>query len=315
MIEELCCPCRRKTALVEDADGIRCAGDGCPFNGSAGAFPKAGGIPVLIPFDVEDTVCEASAYANGPGSVYVRRRESRPKQFLRWLIFGEPAITLRNCRQFCDLVKQAGASPRLLVIGSGTPGSGTDALWQDDDLEKVGIDIYPDADVDFVADAHYLPFRDRIFDGVWIQAVLEHVLNPRDVVAEISRVLKPGGHVYAETPFMQQVHEGAYDFQRFTVTGHRYLFRDFALTAMGPNKGPAITFAWACKYLVWAITRSRMVATLATLPVFFLCRWLDPMFGERAAWDGASGTFFLGRKGDAPPAKAQEIIGLYKGLN
>ena len=35
------------------------------------------------------------------------------------------------------------------------------------------------------------------------------------------------GIVYAETPFMQQVHEGAYDFTRYTVLGHRYLFKKF----------------------------------------------------------------------------------------
>jgi ubiquinone/menaquinone biosynthesis C-methylase UbiE len=32
---------------------------------------------------------------------------------------------------------------------------------------------------------------------VWIQAVLEHVLDPPIVVAEIYRVLRPGGLVYA----------------------------------------------------------------------------------------------------------------------
>lgn len=314
MIEDLCCPCPRRTDLVHAGADLRCSGQGCRFAAGAG-FPRAGSTPVLIPFGIADTVCEESAYDNTTGSVYVPRRESRPRQILRWLIFGESGITRRNCGRFCALAKQGNAAPRILVIGSGTRGSGTGAMWNDNGLAKTGIDIYPGAGVDYVADAHYLPFKDGVFDGVWIQAVMEHVLNPRDVAAEIWRVLKPGGCVYAETPFMQQVHEGAYDFQRFTVTGHRYLFRDFALIAMGPNKGPAITFAWACRYLVWAMLRNRTAATLATLPVFFLCRWLDPLFGDRTAWDGASGTFFLGRKGEGGPAKASEIISLYKGLN
>ncbi len=46
---------------------------------------------------------------------------------------------------------------------------------------------------------------------------------------EIHRVLKDDGIVYADTPFMQQVHEGAYDFTRFTLSGHRWLFKNFAL--------------------------------------------------------------------------------------
>jgi ubiquinone/menaquinone biosynthesis C-methylase UbiE len=69
-----------------------------------------------------------------------------------------------------------------------------------------------------VADGHQLPIADGSVDGVWIQAVLEHVLDPSIVVQEIHRVLTPGGVVYAETPFMQPVHEGAYDFTRFSLS-------------------------------------------------------------------------------------------------
>ena len=64
-------------------------------------------------------------------------------------------------------------------------------------------------------------------DAVVVQAVLEHVLDPQVVVDEINRVLKPGGLVYAETPFMQQVHAGRYDFSRYSDAGHRWLFRQF----------------------------------------------------------------------------------------
>ncbi len=53
------------------------------------------------------------------------------------------------------------------------------------------------------------------------------MLEPERVVSEIARVLKPAGMVYSEIPFMQQVHEGAYDFTRFTDSGQRWLFRQF----------------------------------------------------------------------------------------
>ena len=105
-------------------------------------------------------------------------------------------------------------------------GSGTDELYSSK-LQIVGTDVYFSPNVDYVADAHYLPFKDAILDGVIIQAVLEHVVEPQLVVSEIHRILKKNGIVYAETPFLQQVHEGAYDFTRFTVLGHRYLFKQF----------------------------------------------------------------------------------------
>ena len=88
-----------------------------------------------------------------------------------------------------------------------------------------------------VTDAHKLPFEDGVFDGVWVQAVLEHVLEPATIVDEIYRVLRRGGLVYAETPFMQQVHERAYDFSRFTQSGHRWLFKRFSEINAGPIGG------------------------------------------------------------------------------
>jgi SAM-dependent methyltransferase len=148
-----------------------------------------------------------------------------------------------NCKKFVDLVKNSKDIPRVLVIGSGKKGNGSQNLWTENELLKVGVDVYKSGTVDVVCDAHYLPFPDSYFEGVWIQAVLEHVVEPNIVVAEIHRVLKSDGVVYAETPFMQQVHEGAYDFTRYTVLGHRYLFRDFEQIDIGGNKGADVVLA------------------------------------------------------------------------
>ena len=73
--------------------------------------------------------------------------------------------------------------------------------------------------------AHYLPFKDETFDGVWIQAVLEHVVSPETVVKEIFRVVKNHGLIHSEIPFMQQIHMGKNDFTRYTASGHRFLFK------------------------------------------------------------------------------------------
>ena len=51
----------------------------------------------------------------------------------------------------------------------------------------------------------------------WIQAVLEHVLSPESVVKEIFRVIKNDGIVYSEIPFMQQIHMGKNDFNKYSI--------------------------------------------------------------------------------------------------
>ena len=94
----------------------------------------------------------------------------------------------------------------------------------------------------FIADAHNIPIVNEYFDCVIIQAVLEHVLRPNQVVNEIFRVLKANGIVYSETPFLQQVHEGPYDFTRFTESGHRYLFKNFELIKSGASDGAGLQF-------------------------------------------------------------------------
>jgi SAM-dependent methyltransferase len=50
------------------------------------------------------------------------------------------------------------------------------------------------------ADATWLPFPDRSVDAVVILDVLEHLDNPLTVLAEVHRVLKPGGWLVASVP-------------------------------------------------------------------------------------------------------------------
>lgn len=45
-----------------------------------------------------------------------------------------------------------------------------------------------------VADAHKIPFKNKVFDIVICTETLEHVVDPKHVLAEIKRVLKKDGH-------------------------------------------------------------------------------------------------------------------------
>jgi SAM-dependent methyltransferase len=63
-----------------------------------------------------------------------------------------------------------------------------------------------------------------VFDAVFSFAVLEHVSDPFKCAAEIIRVLKPGGRIYAKVPFLQPEHGYPNHFYNMTRQGLAKLF-------------------------------------------------------------------------------------------
>ncbi len=68
-----------------------------------------------------------------------------------------------------------------------------------------------------------LPFRNARFDTVVLSDVLEHVFRPHLLMSEISRILKPNGVVFVNTPFLFGVHEAPQDYFRYTEFALREL--------------------------------------------------------------------------------------------
>ena len=76
------------------------------------------------------------------------------------------------------------------------------------------------ANPDYLCDITHVPVENCCFDGVILAEVLEHVINPKAVLQEAYRILKPGGVALICTPFLLHVHADPYDFGRYT--GHWY---------------------------------------------------------------------------------------------
>lgn len=88
-----------------------------------------------------------------------------------------------------------------------------------------GIDRYLSVDVDpgrrpmLVADACSLPILDRVADSVFCSEVIEHVPDPDGLMAEVRRVLKPGGMLLLTAPMSWNLHYAPNDFRRYTCYG------------------------------------------------------------------------------------------------
>jgi SAM-dependent methyltransferase len=280
-------------------------------NGDYGhRYSVIGDLPLVV--DWEHSVLDADeTIAQAARTVIQRNRYTGVAAILKRLASPPNGTSRKNIARFIEYTKETTDKPMVLVVGGGSVGDGTEQLYEDQAVQVVAFDIYGTPNVQFVADAHKIPMADGTFDGVVVQAVLEHVLEPWVVVREIRRVLKPNGFVYAETPFMQQVHEGPYDFTRFTESGHRYLFRDFNVIAAGPVGGPGVQLLWSLDFFARSVFRSRTVGKLVKLSFFWL-RYADAIVRTPYAVDTASGVYFLGRV--SPKAVGpKEIIAYYQG--
>lgn len=297
--------------------GCLAVGDGSLNCTSCGTrFPIVNGVPVLI--NDENSVFAVSDY-QGPAD-YVGASYGRAADRVR----GLRRVARRTIRRMKDLpvgmrhfghdqalaaVRRSHPRPDVLVIGAGgaSCGEASDAI--------VTTDVAFGPSLDAIADAHDLPFPDARFDLVIAVAVLEHVADPQRCVSEIWRVLRPDGHVFAVTPFLQPVHMGAYDFTRFTPLGHRRLFRRFDAVEQGVASGVGSSAAWTLGALLESLSGRRAwrhfaatVAPIAAAPLRFMDRFLHTPTSR----DAAAACYFFGRRRQLPVSD-RAIIQEYRG--
>jgi ubiquinone/menaquinone biosynthesis C-methylase UbiE len=92
-------------------------------------------------------------------------------------------------------------------------------------------------------DGRTIPFPDDHFDNILCTEVLEHAEQPERLMAEMHRVLKPGGFLLLTVPFAARVHHAPYDFHRFTRYKLAQLFDGFSEKQIAPRGNDIATIA------------------------------------------------------------------------
>lgn len=120
-----------------------------------------------------------------------------------------PVVRFIEGRRVARLLELLDPKPGNKVLEVGV-GAGN-ILAQIQNAELYGIDISEfilgkaaerlgDRAVLQKANAEELPFEDAMFDRVYCSEVLEHVIDPKAVIREMRRVLKPGGVAVVSVP-------------------------------------------------------------------------------------------------------------------
>ena len=224
LINGIVCPeCKGK--LDHDDSSLRC--DPCDKT-----FPLIDGIPIML-LDGHDIVSQPKPAATAASGAFLRKAFSL---MIKSIPTGyHSPITAEN---FAFLREQAPPGASCLAVGGGIGayGKDTEHLGPEILAEMINLEVEPGPVVDLVADGHDIPFPDHSFDLIISQAVLEHVKRPRRVVAEMHRLLKPGGWIFVDVPFIANVHMYS-DFWRFTPRGLDELMQDFEKVRSGQNAG------------------------------------------------------------------------------
>jgi len=317
----LCCPACKGELLAEAGGVLQCGNVQC-----GKSFPVVGGRPVLIDeersvFHHRDYQSASAAPRQGAEGGSSKPAESTSGKAGLWLSrIPSPSVNLSAVRCFATmkrLLLERTAAPVVLLVGGGIRGKGMSELTGEPAIRLINVDPSPNSTASVFCDAHDLPFRDGSVDAVVAQAVLEHVADPWRCAEEIHRVLKPNGIVYAETPFMQQVHLQGFDFTRFSHMGHRRLFRRFAELESGAVAGPGTSLSWAWRYFLASWTRSprlaKALALFGRITAFFF-ELTDHIAGQRpGALDGASCIYFLGTRSEEVISDGA-LIAAYRGI-
>jgi hypothetical protein len=246
------------------------------------------------------------------------RGKSRLQQLaLRWLPRLEWNVAADENRARLEaLLFESARRPLVLNLGGKHGGAMAASLRRDPRMRCIEADFTFGADSKLICDPTALPFRSGTFAAVLADAILEHLLHPEAVTAELHRVLHDRGVVYSDVAFMLAVHAGGYDFTRFTALGHRHLFRGFDEIALGVSVGPGAALAHSIQAFLLTLTESRparfAVKTLCRLTLFWL-KYVDLVVAKKpGALDAALGTYFIGRKSRRTLSRA-ELLRAYRG--
>ncbi len=142
------------------------------------------------------------------------------------------------------------------------------------------VEIYPSLTADILIDADCrLPFGTASLDGIGCFAVLEHVKQPWKLASEFGRVVKPGGKIFIDWPFLQPMHGYPHNYYNATREGLRAIFADdFQIDVLRTEgwQGPDFTFYLLLRELVTGIKSETVRSQLLSMTVGELLQHVPP---------------------------------------
>lgn len=177
----------------------------------------------------------------------------------------------------------------LSVLDVGTGSAWVAEHFQNTSVKVVSLDIskknvlianqkYPsDNHSPIVADSYTLPFIDNSFDTVIASEIIEHVISPKDFVAELYRVVKFNGKLIVTTPYKEKLryYLCIHCNKKTPVHAHIHSFDENKLIELSPEKFNVSWSVFGNKFLLFV----RTYVLLQYFP-FWLWKITDLIFNK-----------------------------------
>lgn len=136
--------------------------------------------------------------------------------------------------------------------------------------EYVGVDYdspghpHTNEQIDVFYDGKHLPFPDHHFDSIFTTEVFEHIFNLPEILAELNRVLKPGGKMLVTCPFVICEHEVPNDYARYTSFAMKHMLQQHDFNALHLGKsGNSIEAIFQLRVTYW---HTHILSRLKNIP-------------------------------------------------
>jgi len=140
----------------------------------------------------------------------------------------EPYLAASSSRQTSSLLeaqrllnqkKRASDSCRILDLGCGTGNSLVPLTRNETKIQWFGLDIADSVEVRnrrkataalCTYDGTHIPMESDCMDLVYSHQVFEHVRHPEQLLAEVFRIIRPGGFLIGSTSHLEPFHSRSY---------------------------------------------------------------------------------------------------------
>jgi SAM-dependent methyltransferase len=208
-----------------------------------------------------------------------------------------------NCEAFArdcwikDQAKTLAAGSRVLDAGAGAskyrPFFAHCRYETQDFCQYQGPLVKYLQPIDYVCEITAIPLPDASLDAIVCTEVIEHVVDPVAVLAEFSRLLKPGGKLFLTAPLMSSLHMVPYHYYGgFTHLWYHHWLpeKGFNVESITAVSGPGRVCVYFCQafYSACAVAEqrarplwrwtSRLLRAGAKPFVHYLLPWLLPRF-------------------------------------